>query len=70
MAKELVDYFAEQGVAISYRYARAIIEQCPDAVRGRYIWPSVGWTWWVLHPGFQPFGEKPGKSPMTGDLCH
>jgi hypothetical protein len=69
MAKELVDFFAAQGIGISYRYARAIIQQCPQSIRGRYILPSNAWTWWVLHPGFQPFGEKARKSDTTGDLC-
>jgi hypothetical protein len=70
MAKELVDFFAAQGVGISYRYARAVIEKCPQSIRCRYILPSNAWTWWVLHPGFQPFGEKAQKSTMTDDLCH
>ena len=70
MAKELADLFAEQGVEIHYRYAREIIAQCPQAVRCRYIRFSDAWTWWVLHPGFQPFAEKPLKSDMTRDLLH
>lgn len=68
MAKELVDRFAEQGVTIHYRYARALIAQCPRAVRGRYIRFSDAWTWWVLNPGFQPFSGKGEKSDTTRSL--
>lgn len=68
MAKELTDRFAEQGVSIGYRYARAIIAQCPRTVRGRYIKFSDAWTWWVLNPGFQPFSEKPEKLTTAGTL--
>ncbi len=70
MAKELVDRFAEQGVTIGYRYARAIVAQCPTTVRGRYIKFSDAWTWWVLNPGFQPFSEKPEKLTMADTLSH
>jgi hypothetical protein len=70
MAKQLVDLFGAQGVDIHYRYARAIIAECPQAVRGRYILFSDAWTWWCLHPGFLPFSEKAQKSDMTRDLSH
>ena len=69
MAKELTDRFAEQGVSIGYRYARAIIAQCPRTVRGRYIKFSDAWTWWVLNPGFQPHSQKPEKLTTTDTLC-
>lgn len=59
MAKQLVDYFHEQGVDIHYAYARAIIRACPQSVRGRYVKPIDAWTFWVLHPEFQPFGQPP-----------
>ena len=59
MAKELVDYFAAQGVKIHYAYARALIRACPHAIHGRYIRPIDAWTWWALHPEFQPFGRPP-----------
>lgn len=68
MAKELTDLFAAQGVQIGYRYARAIIAQCPAAVRGRYIRFSDAWTWWILNPGFQPFSGKSEKLTTTGTL--
>ncbi len=68
MAKELTDLFAQQGVEIHYRYARAIISRCPRAVRCRYIRFSDAWTWWVLNPGFQPFSAKGEKSAMTRTL--
>jgi hypothetical protein len=70
MAKELTDLFAREGVQIHYRYARAIIAECPQTVRGRYIRFSDAWTWWCLHPGFMPFSEKPEKSALTRDLLH
>lgn len=70
MAKELVDLFKDQGVEISYRYARAIIAQCPLAVRGRYVRFGDAWTFWVLNPGFMPFSEKTEKSTNTGTLSH
>lgn len=70
MAKELVDLFAAQGVEISYRYARAIIAACPQAVRGRYVLFTDAWTWWVLNPGFRPFSEKGEKSTTAGTLSH
>lgn len=63
MAKELVDYFARQGVQIHYAYARAIIRACPQAVRARYVRPLDAWTFWCLHPEFQPFG----RAPQPGD---
>jgi len=59
MAKELVDYFAEQGVTIHYAYARAIIRSCPQSVRARYVRPLDAWTFWCLHPEFRPFGGRP-----------
>lgn len=68
MAKELTDLFSQQGVEISYRYARALLARCPLAIRGRYIKFSDAWSWWVLNPGFQPFGEKPGKSSLADTL--
>jgi hypothetical protein len=68
MAKELVDLFAQQGVFISYRYARALLARCPQTVRGRYIHFDDAWTWWVLNPGFRPFGEKPGNSSLADTL--
>lgn len=68
MAKELVDLFKAQGVEIHYRYARAIVAQCPQTVRRRYIKFSDAWTWWILNPGFQPFSEKGEKSDMTRPL--
>jgi len=70
MAKELTDLFAAQGVQIGYRYARAIIAQCPTAVRGRYIKFSDAWTWWILNPGFQPFSGKAEKLTTTDTLSH
>lgn len=63
MAKELVDYFAQQGVTIHYAYARAIIRACPQAVRARYVKPIDAWTYWVLHPELKPFG----RAPEAGD---
>ncbi len=70
MAKELVDCFAAQGVSFSYRYARALMDVCPLTVRGRYILFSDAWDWWVLNPGFHPFGEKAEKSDTTRTLSH
>jgi hypothetical protein len=58
MAKELVDYFREQGVEIHYAYARAIIRSCPASVRGRYVRPLDAWTYWCLHPELRPFGRQ------------
>ena len=69
MAKELVDYFEAQGVPIHYAYARAIIVACPQAIRGRYIRAGEAWTWWVLHPEFKPFGEKPPAEGRTRPLA-
>ena len=66
MAKELTDLFARQGVQIHYAYARAIIVECPASVRKRYIRFSDAWTWWCLHPNFQPFAEMPKAQQ---DLC-
>lgn len=57
MAKELVDYFAGQGVQIHYAYARAIIKACPASIRGRYVRPLDAWTYWCLHPELKPFGR-------------
>lgn len=62
-ASQLVWLFREQGVAIHYRYARALIAICPHAVRGRYIHFSDAWRWWILNPGFRPFSEK-GEPPQ------
>lgn len=59
MAKELVDYFHEQGIEIHYAYARALIRACPASIRNRYVKPKDAWTFWVLHPEFQPFGRDP-----------
>jgi hypothetical protein len=68
MAKELVEYFHEQGVEIHYAYARAIIRACPQSVRTRYVRPIDAWTFWVLHPEFQPFGGPPAAGD-TRDLA-
>lgn len=68
MAKELTDLFEQQGVKIHYRYARAIIDQCPNAVRKRYIRFSDAWTWWMLNPDFKPFSGKVAKSATTRPL--
>lgn len=68
MAKELVDYFEQQGVRIHYAYARALIRECPATVRERYIHAQDAWSWWVLHPDFKPFGEKPPSHPGTAPL--
>lgn len=70
MAKELVDYFAAQGVSIHYAYARAIIRACPQTVRGRYVRPLDAWTWWVLHPECKPFGRAPqaGANRVLAEL--
>jgi hypothetical protein len=65
MAKELVDLFAAEGVSIGYRYARHIIKKCPQTVRGRYVKFSDAWTFWVLNPGFRPFGEGGDKGGQT-----
>lgn len=62
MAKELVEYFHQQGVEIHYAYARAIIRACPQSVRARYVRPLDAWTFWCLHPELKPFGR-------TGDQC-
>jgi len=70
MAAQLVWMFKAQGVNIHYRYARALIAECPLAVRKRYIRFSDAWTWWVLHPDFHPFAEKDEKSDMTCNLSH
>jgi len=59
MAKELVDHFAAQGIEIHYAYAREIIKACPQSIRGRYVKASEAWSWWVLHPEFKPFTERP-----------
>jgi hypothetical protein len=56
MAKELVDYFAQQQITIHYGYARALIAACPHSIRGRYVLARDAWTWWSLHPEFKPFG--------------
>lgn len=69
MAKELVDYFAEQGIEIHYAYARAIIRECPQAIRGRYVRAAEAWSWWVLHPEFKPFGVKPPALGETRPLA-
>jgi hypothetical protein len=55
MAKELVDLFAANGITISYRYARALVAQCPQTVRRRYVRFSDAWAWWRENPHFQPF---------------
>jgi hypothetical protein len=65
MAKELTEYFAAQGVTISYAYARAVIEACPQSIRHRYVRPSDAWTFWVLNPGFRPFGCPPGSDGLA-----
>jgi hypothetical protein len=58
MAKALVDYFAQQQIAIHYGYARAIINACPHSIRRRYVRAGDAWTWWVLHPEFKPFAAS------------
>lgn len=68
MAKQLVDYFDQQGIDIHYAYARALIVACPKSIRGRYILASDAWTWWVLHPEFKPFGVKPPRIGETRSL--
>jgi hypothetical protein len=55
MAKELTTVFADRGIDISYRYARALIAECPQTVRGRYIVPSDALAWWCAHPDWLPF---------------
>jgi hypothetical protein len=69
MAKELVDYFDQQGISIHYAYARAIIVACPHSIRARYVRANDAWTWWVLHPEFKPFGLKPPVLGRTRDLA-
>jgi hypothetical protein len=69
MAKELVDYFAQQQVTIHYAYARALIVACPAAIRDRYVHAGDAWTWWVLHPEFKPFTERPVRTGVTRDLA-
>jgi hypothetical protein len=67
MAAQLTLLFARQGVHIHYRYARHIIANCPDAVRGRYIRFSDAWTWWQLNPGWKPYSKK--GEPAQGTLA-
>ena len=69
MAKELVDYFAQQGVVIDYAYARALIKACPASIRQRYIRRDDAWTWWVLHKEFKPFRRNPPEPGTTRDLA-
>ena len=68
MAKELVDYFQSQGIEIHYAYARAIIRECPQAIRGRYVRAADAWSWWVMNPTFKPFGVKPPRLGETRGL--
>lgn len=70
MAKDLVDLWEEQGVKIHYRYARALMDACPQTQRGRYIRFPDAWSWWLLNPDFAPFSEKPPKSDTTRPLSH
>lgn len=63
MAAQLTWLFKAQGVNIHYRYARAIISECPQAVRRRYIRFSDAWTWWNLNREFHPFAKK-AKNPQ------
>lgn len=55
MAKELMERFATHGVNIGYKYARAILRQCPQTVAHRYIRFSDAWAWWNAQPQFRPF---------------
>ena len=68
MAKDLVDYFAQQQIDIHYGYARAIINACPHSIRRRYVRAGDAWSWWVMHLEFKPFGVKPPRPFGTRDL--
>jgi len=63
MAKELSELFLERGVLIHYRYARALIAQCPHSVHARYVRFADAWAWWKQLPSFRPFAEKNPKPP-------
>lgn len=61
IAKQLTELFHQRGVPIHYRYARALVTQCPHTVHGRYVRFSDAWTWWTQTPAFRPFSVKKRK---------
>lgn len=69
MAKELVDYFAQQQIPICYLYARRIMNACPHAIRRRYVRARAAYEWWVLNPGFRAFPVRPPRAGETRSLA-
>ena len=59
----------ELGIVQHYDYWRAGIRACPYSIRGKRVRFSDFWSWWLLNPGWRPFGRdswagaKVGKTP-------
>lgn len=69
MAKEAVDYFAQQQISICYAYARRMFADCPHVIRRRYVRAGDLWSWWCLNPGWRAFPRRPAGGGDTRGLA-